>query len=457
MLFNSQLFILGFLPAVLVPYYALAGWRAARQWWVIAASLLFYASWDPRFVPLLVGLTGANWGIARAFGRWPRRWIPSLGIVLNLAVLGWCKYSAFVGWNLAALLHLPPPRWQVVLPLGLSFFTFQKIAYLVDLRRGDRHVYSLRDFCMFVFFFPQLIAGPLVRHSEIIPQFAHNPRRPQLWENLARGMVLFACGLVKKALLADAAALVSDPVFAHAAAAVPNAAEAWAGAASYALQIYFDFSGYSDMAIGMALMFGLCLPLNFDAPYRATSVRDFWRRWHITLSRFLRDYLYIPLGGNRAGITRQACNLVLTMLLGGLWHGAAWTFVLWGGLHGLGLATCALWRRAGLVMPAALGWALTMLFVLVSWVVFRATSFAAVGHMLSGMAGARGIGRFHVEGGALLMVAGMLAVLGPTSQTLALHRLRPRLWLALPFGVALAALLLLIGGRVPHEFIYFQF
>jgi D-alanyl-lipoteichoic acid acyltransferase DltB (MBOAT superfamily) len=348
--------------------------------------------------------------------------------------------------------------WDIVLPLGISFFTFQKISYLVDLRRGDRHVYGLLEFAAFVTFFPQLIAGPLVRHNEIIPQFALPPRRPEMWENLARGAALFLIGLAKKSAIADTVALVCDPVYARVAAgAHPSMAEAWAAAGTYMLQIYFDFSGYSDMAIGMGMMFGLRLPMNFAGPYRAASIREFWRRWHMTLSRFLRDYVYIPLGGNRAGPGHQAVNVVATMLLGGLWHGAAWTFVAWGGLHGLALAANSAWDRAGLRMPRLIGWLVTTLFVLLGWVLFRSPDFATASRIFAGLAGAGGVGHLHVDNALLVAAAVAIALLLPTSQDFALKWLQPSRWLAIPAAVALVFLLLLVGGRVPNEFIYFQF
>ena len=309
MLFNSQAFILGFLPLVLAGYYALARHRAWRQAWVVLASLGFYGWWDVRFVPLLVGLTLANWLIAQWFGIARRGWIPVLGVALNLLALGVFKYADFIRGSVYGLVGAPWTPWALVLPLGISFFVFQKISYLIDLKRGDKHIYGFLDFWMFVTFFPQLIAGPLVRHNEIIPQFDNDPRRPEIWENLSRGCVLFIIGIAKKVALADTLAQIADPIFAHAAAAKLTAAEGWIGDAAYTMQIYFDFSGYSDMAIGLALMFGLRLPFNFNAPYRSTSIRDFWRRWHMTLSRFLRDYLYIPLGGNRCSLPRQAVNI----------------------------------------------------------------------------------------------------------------------------------------------------
>ena len=459
MLFNSQFFIVVFLPVVVGLYYACASNRVARQSVVVLASLGFYGWWDVRFVPLLMGLTVANWLLAQWFGRVRARWIPVLGVALNLGVLGLFKYADFLRGTTFGLAGEDWQPWHLILPLGISFFVFQKISYLIDLRRGDRHIYGFLDFCLFVSFFPQLIAGPLVRHNEIIHQFRANPRSPAMWENLSRGFVLFIIGVGKKVLLADTLAMLADPLFAKALGTPLSMAEAWAAAGSYTLQIYFDFSGYSDMAIGLGLMFGLRLPVNFDAPYRAVSVRDFWRRWHMTLSRFLRDYLYIPLGGSRRGPIRQAVNVVATMLLGGLWHGANWTFVVWGGLHGVALAVNHVWEQRGFRLPAPVAWLLTMLFVMACWVLFRAPDFAAAGRVLASMMGAHGVGAVALDKDSTraLVVGALAAVLGPTSHAVALTRLHPKPWIAVPAGVGLAYLLLLIGGRLPNVFIYFQF
>ena len=459
MLFNSQFFIVVFLPVVLGLYYAFAGSRIARQSVVVLASLGFYGWWDWRFVPLLMGLTVANWLLAQWFGRHRASWIPALGVVLNLAVLALFKYADFLRGTAFGLAGDDWQPWHLILPLGISFFVFQKISYLMDLRRGDRHIYGFLDFCMFVAFFPQLIAGPLVRHNEIIHQFREDPRGPAMWENLSRGFVLFAIGVSKKVLLADTLAMMADPMFANAIGTPPSLAEAWSGVAAYTLQIYFDFSGYSDMAIGLGLMFGLRLPFNFDAPYRALSVRDYWRQWHMTLSRFLRDYLYIPLGGNRCGPIRQAANIVVTMLLGGLWHGANWTFVIWGGLHGIGMAVDQVWEQRGFRLPRPVAWFLTMLFVMGCFVLFRSPDFSTAGQVWSGMAGAHGVGSVSVDTDPFraMVVGALVAVAGPTSQAFALSRLRPRAWFAVPAGVGLAYVLLLIGGRLPNVFIDFQF
>ncbi len=459
MLFNSQVFILVFLPIVLGGYYLLAAHRAWRQAFVVLASLAFYGWWDVRFVPLLAGLTIANWLIAQWFGSWRAQWIPVLGVVLNLAVLAVFKYADFLRGTAFGVLGEAWQPWSLILPLGISFFVFQKISYLIDLRRGDKHIYGFLDFCMFVTFFPQLIAGPLVRHNEIIHQFRADPRGNEMWENLSRGFVLFLIGVTKKVALADTLATIVDPLFAKATGASLGAGEAWAACAAYTMQIYFDFSGYSDMAIGLGLMFGLRLPFNFNAPYRATSIRDFWRRWHITLSRFLRDYLYIPLGGNRCGQARQVFNVVLTMLLGGLWHGANWTFVVWGGLHGVALAANHLWSERGLRMPRTLGWALTLLFVSACLILFRAPNFTTAGGVLASMAGFHGLAGVALDTTGLVALAGgaAVALLGPTSQEAALKALRPRAWLAAPAGLAMVYLLLLIGGRLQNVFIYFQF
>ncbi|CAM2851369.1 MBOAT family protein [Komagataeibacter xylinus] len=458
MLFAAQPFLLIFLPLVLGLYYAVAASRAARQAVLIAASLVFYGLWDWRFVPLLLGMTGFSQGVAVLWGRtrW-RGWL-WLGIAGNLAVLFGFKYAGWLAGCVLSAMGRSYAPWSVILPLGLSFFVFQKISYLVDLGRGQARVYRLADFMEFVTFFPQLVAGPIVRHNELIPQFDASPRGPAMWENLGRGFLLLLVGLGKKVGLADTLGSLCAPVFeaAHMGHA-PALGAAWLAAVSFMLQIYFDFSGYSDMAIGMALMMGIRLPFNFNAPYRAVSVRDFWRRWHMTLSRFLRDYVYIPLGGNRCAPARQAVNVLATMGLAGLWHGAGWNFVAWGLLHGGALATAHAWERTGRALPRAVGYALTMLFVLLTWVIFRAADLPAAGRMLAGMLGAHGGGSVTVAHPVVLGLALAIAGIGPASQQVVLERVRPAPWLAVAAGIAFVLLVFLVGGRPPEAFIYFQF
>jgi D-alanyl-lipoteichoic acid acyltransferase DltB (MBOAT superfamily) len=363
---------------------------------LLAASLFFYGFWNPAYVALIGLSIALNFAVGRRIeahgeARVRRRWLV-LGITADLGLLGYFKYSNFLMANLETALGRSLGWAEVTLPIAISFFTFQQIAYLVDTWRGERHAYSPLDYALFVSFFPQLIAGPIVHHRELLPQLADEARMRLRASNLAVGLTIFVAGLFKKTVLADTMASFSTPVFAAAEGdAVLSLVDAWGGALAYTFQIYFDFSGYSDMAVGLARLFGLRLPVNFESPYKATSIIDFWRRWHITLSRFLRDYLYIPLGGNRRGEARRYANLWTTMLLGGLWHGAGWNFLLWGALHGSYLVANHLWRalRAG---PARAGRAsraacvvLTFAVTVVAWVPFRAQTHHATQRLWSAM------------------------------------------------------------------------
>ena len=307
-------------------------------------------------MPLLVGQTVATWLIAEAYLRFPSRaWIV-LGIAANLAVLGFFKYMAFLAGAVASgIMGVPVQGWDLILPLGISFYTFELISYLVDLRRGDGPHYPLRKFCLFIFLFPHLIAGPIIRHNEIIPQFSLSPFRPGRGERFAHGIAFFVIGCVKKVFIADPLARVADPLFAGGGNIALG--DAWLGALAFTFQLFLDFSAYSEMAIGLGLMLGFQFPENSNAPYRATSIREFWRRWHMTLSRFLRDYLYIPLGGSRNGFATYLKATLITMGLCGLWHGAGFTFVVWGLLHGVALIVCRVWEDRGrpLGAPLSLG------------------------------------------------------------------------------------------------------
>jgi len=453
MLFNSLPFLFGFLPPVLAIYWLLAARDEARLWFLLAASIVFYGYWDWRFLPLLLGSILLNWLIAELFFRSRRRAWPIAAIALNLVSLAAFKYLAFFESIVEAATGWRLPTSPLLLPIGISFFTFHNIIYMADLLKGRAPRYGLRDYGLYIALFPQILAGPLVRYYEIVPQFSLPPLRDGWEARIAQGVGLFLCGLAKKVFIADALASHADPVFAQAGHAAISAGEAWSAALAFPFQIYFDFSGYSDMAIGLALMLGFALPFNFDIPYRATDLRDFWRRWHMTLSRFLRDYLYIPLGGNRHGLAAQLAALMATMALGGLWHGAGWGFVLWGCLHGLGLCACVLWQRGGWSMPAPLGWLCLMIFLFVTWIFFRAPSIVAAGQILAAMAGhAPG----KIAGLATLLIAAAVAMLGPTSQAL-VEKLRPLPWLAPAAALATLVLLMKLGDGPAYEFIYFRF
>jgi alginate O-acetyltransferase complex protein AlgI len=402
MLFNSLQFILLFLPIALVVFFVVA--RRSSEWaaiWLALASLFFYASWDYHYLPLLLGSITVNYVAGFLIGkdRRPvvRRRLLVGAIGANLLLLAYFKYANFFVSNLAMISGVPIDPLGVILPIGISFFTFTQIAFLVDTYQGKVKEYKFGHYLLFVTYFPHLIAGPVLHHKEMMPQFAERQTYVPSTSNFAVGFSIFAIGLAKKVLIADNIAPLANPVFE--AGANPALLEAWFGAIAYTLQLYFDFSGYSDMAIGLSRMFGVTLPLNFDSPYKAASIIDFWRRWHMTLSRFLRDYLYIPLGGNRNGALPRYGNLMVTMLLGGLWHGAGWTFVFWGALHGVYLVVNRLWRYVrsamGLGDYGLIGrfWChlLTLLSVVVAWVFFRSPDLSTALDVLAGMAGQNGI------------------------------------------------------------------
>ena len=405
MLFNSYSFIFLYLPITFAGMFVLAkhSHRLAALWLALA-SLTFYTVWDARFVLLLLGSICFNYGagylIASRREAGHAKQLLAGAICINLALLAYFKYVNFFIASANEVLGAQIPVLNVVLPIGISFFTFTQIAFLVDVYRGIAREANFIHYLLFVTWFPHLIAGPVLHHKQMMPQFANPATYRVNSEHVAVGLTIFVLGLAKKVLIADNLAEYATPIF--------NAArdghvlmlfEAWTGALAYTLQLYFDFSGYSDMAIGLSLMFNIRLPLNFDSPYKSTNIIDFWRRWHMTLSAFLRDYLYFALGGNRKGSAHRYINLMTTMLLGGLWHGAGWTFVVWGGLHGFYLMVNHGWRA----VKVRLGWgeggrlaklgagALTFLAVVVAWVFFRADSFTTAQTILAGMAGLNGV------------------------------------------------------------------
>lgn len=380
MLFHSSSFLFVFLPVVLTGFFALGRFRQSgiAALWLALSSLVFYAWDDVRFLlPLILGSIIFNYVAGLSLVAKPRRSVLALAVTGNLALLGAFKYLGLATETLNEL-GVPIEITRLALPIGISFYTFTQIAFLVDAYRGEAKEYNPVHYLLFVTFFPHLIAGPILHHKEMMPQFARRETYRLDLGSIALGLSWFAAGLFKKVVLADGIATFSDPAFAAAdAGKLLSTASAWVGVVSYTLQIYFDFSGYSDMAIGLALMFGITFPLNFFSPYKADSLIEFWRRWHITLSRFLRDYLYFSLGGNRRGPVRRSVNLMITMLLGGLWHGASWNFVLWGGIHGAGLLVNHAWRSLGINVPSPVGRLATLLLVILAWVPFKAATFSS--------------------------------------------------------------------------------
>jgi alginate O-acetyltransferase complex protein AlgI len=435
-----------------------------RQWLLIGISLIFYGWWDARFVPLLVGQIAAIWLLSLLGARTGSRSPLVVGIALNLAALGTFKYLDFLLGIVEAATGIALPRAHLVLPIGISFFSFQLISYLADRFRNEAPIYPFRPFALFVLLFPHLIAGPIVRHNELIPQFADDPRRPGLWARVGTGVILLTMGLAKKVLLADPLAKLVDPLFATATEHMLGFGEAWTAALGFSFQLFLDFSAYTEMAIGIALLFGLVLPENFRRPYLATDLREFWQRWHITLSHFIRDYLYIPLGGSRHGPVRYVLATMAAMALCGLWHGAGWTFVIWGLWHGVGLVVCRTWQRGswrrktsrGFAMPAVVGWAMTMLLVLVGWVVFRAADFKVAVAILGSLSGAGGWSG-GLQSSPLLAAAALASVLLPSAHEIKDGVLRPYP----PVAAAAAALavycLFAVGKDELVNFIYFQF
>lgn len=482
MLFNSLPFLFVFLPLALAVFFAFSAlrWRDAAALWLGLASLAFYGQSDPRYLlPIILSSIAFNFIAGNILARYPNRIFLAVAVAANLLLLGYYKYADFFAGTISTITGIALAQPNVALPIGISFFTFTQIAFLVDTFSGKASEYKPHHYLLFVTFFPHLIAGPILHHKEMMPQFQARETYRFNPKFFALGLTWFTAGLFKKVVLADSLIEIVGRVFAPGAALHGmTLADSWAGTLAYGLQIYFDFSGYSDMAIGLSLLFGIVLPLNFNSPYKAVSLVDFWRRWHMTLSRFLRDYLYIPLGGNRKGRFRRYANLLVTMLLGGLWHGAAWNFVLWGGLHGAGLAVNHLWHdqstRLGLRLPATAARILTFLLVLWAWVPFRAGSFADTLSIWRVMTHVEGLHSLTLNladqqtvawAGLLLMIA----VGAPNTQTLFGRGIAsmsadpaPFYWrlnwkwglgMGSAFGVAFAFML----GHQVTQFLYFRF
>ncbi len=508
MLFNSYEFIFFFLPIILLLHYfgrRYIGFRLSL-FVLVSGSFFFYAWWNPPYLLVLIFSIIVNFFLGRLLSSnlGNRKLALTFGVIFNLSLLGYYKYTNFVLDQVDRLFGLDPTNLSIILPIGISFYTFQQIAFLVDSYK-EKTNYDFMNYCLFVSFFPQLIAGPIVHHAEMMPQFSQPHVKTSRIEFLGVGIFFFVVGLFKKVVIADNLSLFASPLFAVADAGIGiTFFEAWLGVLAYSLQLYFDFSGYTDMAIGLASMFGIRLPWNFNSPYKARSIVDFWRRWHMTLSRFLRDYLYIPLGGNRYGSFQRYRNLILTMAIGGLWHGAGWGFLIWGILHGSYLVINNLsnhlfiqFPRIRALFPSYVCWALTLLAVIVAWVPFRATTFDGAVIFWSSMFGQNDIGlpvtvlgflniqlaadsalQFLFQGNdvlelqdwvylgiPLIIGAGLTAVYMPNSQQLVCYFQRKmatttnnyvmaRIW-----AVAASVVFLVSMSRLnsASEFMYFQF
>ena len=393
MLFNSYEFIFIFLPITFFVYFYLNQKKLTElsKVFLVFSSLFFYSWWNITYLPILIASMTFNYAFGRSLHKsvtnnnnsFAKKSILIIGITLNLFLLGYFKYANFFIENINIAFNFKAEPTNLLLPLAISFFTFQQIAYLVDSYKKETNEYSFLNYALFVSFFPQLIAGPIVHHKEMMPQFMNVSNKVKNYRNIAMGLFIFSIGLFKKVVIADTFAVWATQGFDV--ASTLNLFEAWATSLSYTFQLYFDFSGYTDMAIGLALLFNIRLPINFNSPYKATNIQDFWRRWHITLSRFLRDYVYIPLGGNKKGDCRTYTNLMATFLLGGLWHGAGWTFVFWGFLHGLAVMVQRLWSKFGVKLWTWLAWLITFNFVNIAWIFFRAKEWEDAVKVLGSM------------------------------------------------------------------------
>ncbi len=491
--FNSYPYI-AFIVVVVIGFRLIEiGRGRGRRLFLLAASYVFYAWWRADFLLLLIGSTAVNYGLGGAIVRRVAagrsgRGLVTAGLIFNLGLIGIFKYAGLFAGTADDLFGLTLPIPHLFLPLAISFFTFEQISYLVDAGAGKAPRYSLLDYALFVGYFPHLIAGPIVRHNDLIPQFRRGRAPWERGEDISLGITLFSMGLAKKALIADNLAPYADRIFSAAQQGTHlGLGDAWLGTLFFGFQIYFDFSAYTDMALGSSCLFGIRLPFNFNSPYKAVSAIEFWRRWHISLSTFLRDYLYFSLGGNRLGKTRRYLNLMATMLLGGLWHGANWTFMIWGGLHGFYLVVNHAYRdwaaRAGWKTPARYARAahagsvlLTFMAVTLAWVVFRARDLVAAASVFGGLVGQ---GRSHIVTVSPLALAALAALFAlvwfaPNSMEMT-WKYRPALppgtdtglgdpgrlaWRPTPaqavaYGVLSIAAVLALSNLSP--FIYFQF
>jgi D-alanyl-lipoteichoic acid acyltransferase DltB (MBOAT superfamily) len=392
-LFNSYEFIFIFLPIVLIGYFFVLRKASlhTKMIWLVLASLFFYGYWTPKYLYLIISSIIINFGISKLMLRFEKhkKLMLTLGILFNVSLLGYYKYTNFFIDNLNYLIDKDIILQQIILPLGISFFTFQQIAFIIDSYKGETRHYRFFEYCLFVTFFPQLIAGPIVHHKEMMPQFEVNDNARIHARNFALGIYIFILGLGKKVLIADNFASVAN--MGYGAERALSFFESWITSLAYTMQLYFDFSGYCDMAIGAALLFNIKLPLNFNSPYKALNIQDFWRRWHMTLNRFLTQYIYFPLGGSQVGKYRTYFNIFVIFFISGIWHGAGWTFVVWGVLHGLASMIYRAWKTTNISLPKWSAWLLTFLFVNAAWIFFRSETLRQALSILKGMIGLNGI------------------------------------------------------------------
>lgn len=473
MLFNSFVFIFAFLPITVIGYFLLNHFRhhTAAKVLLVVASLYFYAFFNWSYLPIIVSSIIVNYLIGKGLDNWGgwfakhRKLLFSTGIIFNIGLLGYFKYTDFFIENINAFFGTSYLLKNILLPLGISFFTFQQVAFVVDCYKRKGILPKFLDYCNFVTFFPQLIAGPIVLPEEMLPQFESEENRKPRYRNLFDGFFIFSLGLVKKVLIADSIA-----VFANAGFSLNvehfTMAEAWLISLSYTFQLYFDFSGYCDMAIGIGRMFNINLPLNFNAPYRATSFQDFWRRWHMTLNRFLTQYVYIPLGGSRCREPQVLFNIFLVFFISGFWHGAGWTFIIWGICHGFGVIIHRIWHKHGHRMPDWCGMFITFFFINILWVLFRADNLHQAWVIIRSMFDNTNLSLTKVYTSHLpsimpntvnmiiLFIAIVLALLGPTAYRLMTDYPRHRLRQAMAIACFVTGIFFI--SRVV-TFLYFNF
>lgn len=462
MLFNSHEFIFIFLPLSFFIYFFLNSKRltTAAKSFLLFSSLVFYSWWNINYLPLILCSILFNYSIGNLLSepknkkQITKKTILIFGILSNLTLLGYFKYMDFFISNINFISNNEIPLLHLALPLAISFFTFQQIAYLVDSYRGLVRENDFLNYAVFVSFFPQLIAGPIVHHKEMMPQFSKIKNKVMNFKHIFIGLFIFSIGLFKKIVIADTLSIWANKGYDN--VTVLNTVETWATTFSYTFQIYFDFSGYTDMAIGAALLFNIKLPTNFHSPYKATNIQDFWKRWHITLSRFLREYIYIPLGGNKKGTSKTFNNILVTFILGGLWHGPAWTFIIWGLLHAMALIIYKLWQAYGFKINIFIAWFLTFNFINISWIFFRAESFNDALYLLKKMIEISSFELLNPIWMSTLVLCLIVVVLFKSSTEL-LKVIRPNTYIAIFTGFIFMISLMISDIRETSEFLYFQF